>query len=390
MKDLLPETLEFIAEHLHDDVRSLALQAKKYPLVDMHAAVIQIAGRQSIIHKLPSWYNTEGLLYPPHLSLEQCSSETTALYKSSLLQGNSLVDLTGGFGVDCAFLSKGFKQVTYVERQQELADIVRHNFQALGLSHIQVHQQDGVGYLEKMEPVDCIFMDPARRNQHGGKVVALSDCEPNVEELQELLLQKAEKVLIKLSPMLDLSLALRNLHNISEIHVVSIQNECKELLLLLQRKQTERVMIHCLNFTTGGKQVFSFYKEEETDSPCTYTHELGQYLYEPNASLLKSGAYKCLAERFTVFKLHPNSHLYTSDTLIDNFPGRSFKITASGSLKDKTLLPDNKQANLTTRNFPLSTAEVRKRLKLKEGGTDYLFATTLMNGKHILIRGRKV
>lgn len=227
MKDLLPETLEFIAEHLHDDVRSLALQAKKYPLVDMHAAVIQIAGRQSIIHKLPSWYNTEGLLYPPHLSLEQCSSETTALYKSSLLQGNSLVDLTGGFGVDCAFLSKGFKQVTYVERQQELADIVRHNFQALGLSHIQVHQQDGVGYLEKMEPVDCIFMDPARRNQHGGKVVALSDCEPNVEELQELLLQKAEKVLIKLSPMLDLSLALRNLHNISEIHVFQSRMSAK-------------------------------------------------------------------------------------------------------------------------------------------------------------------
>lgn len=389
MIELSPETLQFIQEHLQDDVRLLALQAKKYPLVDMNMAITQIAGRQSIVHKLPDWYKTPGLLFPPHLSLEQCSSETTALYKSSLLKGNSLVDLTGGFGVDCAFLSSMFKEVAYVERQKELVDIASHNFRVLGLLHIQTHHQDSISYLQQTKPIDCIFIDPARRNRHGGKVIALSDCEPNVEEIQELLLEKAEQILIKLSPMLDLSLALRSLRHVGEVHVVSVQNECKELLLLLQKKQTENPSIHCVNFTNNGKQMFSFLPEEEATAHCTYTVELGKYLYEPNASILKSGAFKSVAQSFSICKLHPNSHLYTSDTLIKDFPGRVFEITGSASLKDKSLLADIRQANISTRNFPLSTAEIRKRLKLKDGGNVYLFATTLSDGKHVVIRCQK-
>jgi len=227
MTPISPETRQFINEHQSDDVRNLALQARKYPDVDISAAITQIAGRQIAAEKIPSWKEIDDIWYPKHLSLEQCSSEITARYKASLLQGESLADLTGGFGIDCSFLATGFRSATYVERQTELCAIAAHNFPALDLNHISVRNDDGVAYLEAMSPVDCIFLDPARRNEHGGKTVAISDCEPNVAKLEGLLLSKANRIMIKLSPMLDLSQALKELPHTQEVHIISVnKNSC--------------------------------------------------------------------------------------------------------------------------------------------------------------------
>lgn len=384
-----PEIWQFIREHQHDDVRALALQAKKYPQFDMPAIITQLSGWQAAEHKIPSWYATDGIIYPAHLSLEQCSSEVTAKYKSALLKGNSLVDLTGGFGIDCAFLSSGFREVTYIERQKELCEIAAHNFTVLGLNHITVQHNDSVAALKELPTVDCIFIDPARRNEHGGKTVLVSDCEPDVEALESLLLEKAKRVMIKLSPMLDLSLALRSLPHTSEVHIISVQNECKELLLILEpqaRETTRNIPIHCINFTNKGIQTFEFTSQEETTVEIQYTNEVEAYLYEPNASVLKAGAFRSIAHRYELKKLHPNSHLYTSKVYIPDFPGRCFHVTGLSFLKDKELLKGIAKANITVRNFPLSVAELRKRTKLKDGGEIYLFATTLNDEKKVLIR----
>ena len=378
------ETRLFIREHSTDDVRTLALQSKKYPDVDMPVAITQIAGRQIATEKIPSWKKIEDIRYPKHLSLEQCSSEITAYYKAGLLQGDSLTDLTGGFGVDCSFLAERFKSVTYVERQEELCGIAAHNFPILGLNHINVKNEDGIAHLKAMSPVDCIFLDPARRNEHGGKAIAISDCEPDVAELEGLLLNKAKQVMVKLSPMLDLSLAIQDLKYVQEAHIVSVNNECKELLLILGHNTVaaENIPIHCINLqtkdgrntkTTG--QFFTFTREQEQSSSNEYTDTLDKYLYEPNASILKAGAFRNVACIYKVKKLHPNSHLYTSGEPIKNFPGRSFRITGVCTLNKKELkgvLGDLKKANITVRNFPSSVAELRKRIKLSEGGEVYL------------------
>ena len=390
------ETRLFIREHSTDDVRTLALQSKKYPDVDMPVAITQIAGRQIATEKIPSWKKIEDIRYPKHLSLEQCSSEITAYYKAGLLQGDSLTDLTGGFGVDCSFLAERFKSVTYVERQEELCGIAAHNFPILGLNHINVKNEDGIAHLKAMSPVDCIFLDPARRNEHGGKAIAISDCEPDVAELEGLLLNKAKQVMVKLSPMLDLSLALRELQQTQEVHIISVNNECKELLLILGQTVPQEIKIHCVNLSTKGEQEgqhFTFTREQEQCSQCNYTDSLDEYLYEPNASLLKAGAFKSLSSAFPIRKLHPNSHLYTSDTLIDNFPGRIFRIVNQCSFnkkESKECLADLKKANITIRNFPATVAELRKRFKLSEGGDTYLFASTLNNEQKVLIRCEKI
>ena len=400
MIQISPETQLFIREHSSDDVRALALQAKKYPDINMPTAITQIAGRQVAAEKIPSWREIEEIWYPKHLSLEQCSSEITARYKARLLQGDSLTDLTGGFGIDCSFLATGFKSTTYVERQEELCEIAAHNFPVLNLNHINIKNEDGVTYLQAMSPVDCLFLDPARRNEHGGKTVAISDCEPNVAELEELLLQKANRVMIKLSPMLDLSLALKELKQTQEVHILSVNNECKELLLMLRSEKTSPTIlptlsqpIVCINFANRKIQSFVFTREAEQSTDCSYTHKIGTYLYEPNASILKAGAFRSIAAAYSAKKLHPNSHLYTSDTQIEGFPGRTFRIINRCSLNKKEIkenLSDLKKANITVRNFPATVAELRKRIKLAEGGDTYLFASTLNDGQKILIRCGKV
>ena len=387
------ETLSFIEENARADVRSLALQAKKYPQVDMAMAVVQIAGRQIAEAKVPSWYRTEGLLYPKHLSMEQCSSEATAIYKAGLVEGDTFADLTGGFGIDCSFLSRKFKQADYVERQSELCELAEHNFPLLGLK-IGVHNEDGVEYLKQMHPVDVLFLDPARRDGHGGKTVAISDCEPDVSALEDLLVEKAKKVMVKLSPMLDLSLALKALKYVQEVHIVSVNNECKELLLILEKSTDSlEIVIHCEQMTsTGEHQHYAFTQEQERTSDCPLSAEVGAYLYEPNASILKAGAYRSLTQTYPVNKLHASSHLYTSPYYIEDFPGRRFQVEAVsgfGKKELKTLLQGLEKANLTIRNFPSSVAELRKRLKLKEGGECYLFATTLSDESKVLIKCRK-
>ena len=393
-----PETLRFIEENARADVRSLALQAKKYPQVDMAVAVVQIAGRQIAEAKVPSWHRTEGLLYPKHLSMEQCSSEVTAIYKAGLVEGDTFADLTGGFGIDCSFLSRKFRKADYVERQAELCELARHNFPLLGLT-IDVHNEDGVDYLKRMSPVDCLFLDPARRDGHGGKTVAIADCEPDVSALEDLLVEKAKVVMVKLSPMLDLSLALKTLRYVRGVHVVSVNNECKELLLVLQKQSiSSEVSIHCEHIVStsmcdNAHQHFTFTQEQEYVSDCSFAQEVDAYLYEPNASILKAGAYRSLTQSYEVKKLHASSHLYTSSRLIADFPGRRFRVegvSGFGKKELKTFLQGMEKANLTIRNFPSSVSELRKRLKLKEGGEDYVFATTLVDESKVLIRCKKL
>lgn len=395
MNQISPETQTFIREHRQDDVRALALQANKYPQVDMAEAVVQIAGWQIAEKKVPLWARTEGILYPRHLSMEQCSSEVTARYKASLVSGESLADLTAGFGVDCSFMARNFNRVIYVEKQEILCDLARHNFPLLGLSRIQVCQADGVEYLRQMEPVDCLFLDPARRDSHGGKTVAISDCEPDVCALESLLVENGKYVLVKLSPMLDIGTALRELKYLREIHIVAVNNECKELIAVLKKpsdntySSDNEVRVLCEQAVNNLLTTpFSFTLSEEKNAACTWAEEVEDYLYEPGASLLKAGPYRLLSERYGVRKLQANSHLYTSFHEV-NFPGRRFRVLEVSDFGKKNLkqfLQGIEKANLTVRNFPTSVVELRKKLKLKEGGDLYLFATTLHGGQKVLIK----
>lgn len=387
--ELSDETKAFIIAHQHDDVRKLALKARNFPLVNMSQAITQIAGKQVIAKKIPSWSKVDELLFPPHLPLEQCSSEATARYKASLIEGNTLVDLTGGFGVDCAFLSANFTQIYYVERQEELAELVQQNFRTLGLNHITVVNQDSVAFLDQMPPVDCIYIDPARRDTHGGKIVGVADCEPDVGALEHALLAKAKRVLIKLSPMLDIAAALQTLSHTVAVYVVSVQNECKELLLLLEQEPCENGLVTCVNITKEGRQTFTFTYKEEREATCAYASDVKEYLYEPTASILKAGAFKAVACCFNLEKLHPSSHLYTSNELIKDFPGRVFLVISVSSVKEKSL-SELRKANIATRNFPLTANELRKKLKLTEGGDHYLFGTTLNSQKRVIVVCEKV
>jgi len=384
------ETSQFILEHAVDNVHQLALQAARFPLVDMALAIRQINGKQKIKTKVPLFYNNNSILYPVQLSLEQSSSESTAKYKSSLCEGNSLTDLTGGFGVDCCFMSGRFKNVRYVERNKDLCDLASHNFKALGLTQIEVINAETEKYLNEMPVVDWIFIDPARRSSAGKKVVLLSDCEPDVSALSSVLLKKASRILIKLSPMMDVTAAVRELPNTAEIHIISVENECKEVLLLLDQEKHIQQHIKTINFGKNNKvDVFEFLQNGETDAKIRYASSVQAYLYEPNASIMKGGAFKLVAERFGLYKLHKNTHLYTSNQLITDFPGRVFEVQNTfGSSKSelKELMGKIQKANITTRNYPLPVDELRKKLKIKDGGDIYLFACTFDNDQKEIIQ----
>ena len=398
MTNINQETIDFIRSHRNDDVRTLALQASKYPTIDINEALVQIAGRQIAEKKIPSWSEIDDIRYPKHLSMEQCSSELTARYKASLIEGESLTDLTAGFGVDFSFIARRFSHADYVERQEVLCEVAKHNFNVLGLTQAKVHCMDGIEYLKEMSTVDCLFLDPARRDANGGKTVAITDCEPDVCALESLLLQKGKTVMIKLSPMLDMHSALNDLKSIRELHVVSVNNECKELILVLRSSSEgnfhsgNEVVINCEQIVSNtASQHFSYTLSEERAAECMLTDRIGNYLYEPGAALLKAGPYRLLSQRFGIMKLHPNSHLYTSETPVD-FPGRRFKVigfSGFGKKELKTFMKGLEKANLTVRNFPTTVADLRKKLKLKEGGDTYLFATTLNNGEKVLIKGIK-
>ena len=384
-------TLAFIRDHAGDDVRQLALQAARYPQVDMRVAATQIEGRRLATSKLPSWAAAEGVIFPVRLSMEQCSSEQTARYKASLVGGERFADLTGGFGIDCSYMSDGFNETTYIERNEELCRIATHNF-ALLKKRITVVNGNSEELLASLAPQDWIFVDPARRSASGGKVVALSDCEPDVCQLEDLLLQKAKRVMVKCSPMLDISQALRELHSVSEVHVVSVGNECKELLFVLGGDMVGEPVIHTINFRGDSAQVLTYTIAEELEAVCDYTASVSRYLYEPNSSLMKAGCFRLPATRWGLKKLHRNTHLYTSDTLVKDFPGRVFEVKNTdgfGKNELKRLSSGLKKANIAVRNFPERPEALRKRLKLGDGGDVYLFATTLDDERRVIIRCEK-
>lgn len=388
------ELKNFIKDHENDDIYSLALQAGKYPDIDLPSAIQQIAGRKAAKFKLPEWYKNNDIIYPKHISLEQSSSEYTARYKASLFSGKCFVDITGGMGIDFYYIALNFDNATYVEQQTELADIAKQNFESLNLKNVTVINEDGTVYLNSMPDVDLLYIDPARRDNIGKKVFRIEDCTPNIIELQDIITQKSRYTMVKFSPMLDISQALNSLDNISDIHIISHNNECKELLFIKNNKEEkDTVHLHCINIKKEETDTFSFTREDENNISIGYTSELGKYLYEPNASIMKAGAYKSITSIFPMYKLHSNSHLYTSDRLYTDFQGRIFSIeqTCSFNKNDiKKCLSTIRQANITTRNFPLSVHELKKKLKINDGGEIYLFATTLANDKKVLIICRKV
>ena len=381
-------TLEQIRRHRQDDVRQLALKGMD-PLV-----VQQIAGWQVARTKVPSWAEVEGLHYPRHLSLEQCSSEQTARYKASLLSpGDTFVDLTGGFGVDFFFMSQPFQRRVYVEQQQELCDIARHNFDLLN-HPCTVVCGSATEYLQQMPHASAIYIDPARRDAHGARTYSISDCTPNVLELQELLVKKADRVIIKLSPMLDWHKAASELQHISAIHIVSVQNECKELLLVLADGAMSEAPVVCINLLADGThQCFEYNPATNAQSTNINAKVNATYLYEPNASIMKAGCFDEIGDFYQICKLSANSHLYVSDHEVKDFPGRRFQILSIPSMNKRELkeaLRDIDRANITVRNFPMSAEALRKRLRLKDGGDLYIFATTVGDGSHQLFICRKI
>ena len=394
-------TQDFIRQHQDEDVRQLAFLGSKNPEVDMPFALDQIRGRKMARAKLPLWANIDGIIYPPHISMEQCSSESTALYKAELaarllgLPASSsseeigFVDLTGGFGVDFSYIASRLGMSSmYVERQAHLCEAAKENFERLGLKNAIVKNEDGIEVLHSLKELKLIFIDPARRDDAGNKVVSLKDCTPDVTVLQEEMLLKADYVIIKLSPMLDWHRAISELSHVREVHIISVNNECKELLLVLSaRNMGEKLRIYCIN----DAQSFvcdELDMESSSVKIAPSTLEEMQYLYEPNASLMKAGCFGVLSERYDARMLSKNSHLFVSREPIAAFPGRSFRIIAVSSFNKKELkrhLSGITKANIATRNFPFSVAELRKRLKLKDGGEIYIFATTLSDESHVLV-----
>lgn len=421
MQDIVqsPETLDFIQSHLKADVRQLALSAGRLAGVDVPFALNQIQGWQIARHKLPRWAATQGVVYPPHLSMEQCSSQLTARYKASLASrlvqvatkkedksepGNyRFVDLTGGFGVDFAFLSSTLSsngaRTLYVESNASLAAIVSHNLPLLGLPCASVLSTDSDSALQTVIHSDLIFLDPARRDDNGHKVAALQNCSPNVLELLPQLLCRSQWVLIKLSPMLSWVEAVRQLRCVSQVNIVSVDGECKELLLVLSSSSqvsapvdinTIPVTCACLSHHREAT-VVTLHTDtpESSQAPVPLSKPVaGMYLYEPDAAVMSSGCFGSLCRRYHLSALHPNTRLYVSTQLINSFPGRVFTIKALSGFGKKQLrqaLAGITSANVAVRNFPMKPAQLSSRLKLSDGGTHYLFATTVAPSNHVLL-----
>ena len=388
-------TRQFIKVHREEDVLALGSHAEG---VDLPLALQQIAGWQTARKKLPSWAAVDDIIYPPHLNMEQCSSEQTARYKGSLTPNPSpsergtFVDLTGGFGIDFYFMVKGLRtevkelRAVYVEHNPELCEIARHNFQVLGLE-AEVMNGEAEDYLKKMSHADVVYLDPARRDAYGSRTYDIKDCTPNVIELMPLLLEKADTIILKLSPMLDWRKAVEDLGHVAEVHIVSVDNECKELLLVVKQQPCTAFKVICVN----NDDIFEFAPSVHS----TVNHEplTMNYLYEPNASIMKAGCFKDIEEVFDVCQLSNNSHLFVSEKEIKKFPGRLFHIETVTSMNKqelKTALQGIERANIAVRNFPMTVEVLRKKLRLKDGGEVFIFATTLSDNSHKLFICRKI
>lgn len=438
-------TAEFIQEYREKDTRQLALQSARFPDVDMPYALDQIKGWQTARRKLPTWAACDGIVYPPHLSMEQCSSEPTAQYKLNLSMewarrvdhASSMTDLTGGFGVDFSFTSCAFASATYVERNAQLCHMVEHNLPLLGIDNAKVVCADAVDYLSTLDMQTMIFLDPARRDQHGAKTVMLADCTPDVVQLLPQLLKKSRFTMLKLSPMLDWHKAVEDLQGtVREVHIVSVGGECKELLLVLSEEIESELKVFCADLEAGGgsgeaglscgssgsscsslssepssprtpsspsapsfpsapshASLFVYAPGASSPAPnSTFNIKHSTFLFEPNASIMKAGCFDELAAAYGVSPVSRNSHLFLSAEPVDGFPGRSFSIERVTTLNKRELrqaLAGIEKANIATRNFPLSVAELRKRLKLKDGGDVYIFATTTAEDEHLLLISHK-
>ena len=432
-------TAEFIQEYREKDTRQLALQSARFPDVDMPYALDQIKGWQTARRKLPTWAACDGIVYPPHLSMEQCSSEPTAQYKLNLAMewarrvdhASRMTDLTGGFGVDFSFTSCAFASATYVERNAQLCSMVEHNLPLLGIDNAKVVCADAIDYLSTLDMQTMIFLDPARRDQHGAKTVMLADCTPDVVQLLPQLLKKSRFTMLKLSPMLDWHKAVEDLQGtVREVHIVSVGGECKELLLVLSEEIESELKVFCADLEAGGgfgeaglsggsssSSCFSLSSEPifprtpsspsapsnaslfvyapSASSPAPNSKlktQNSKFLHEPNASIMKAGCFDELAAAYGVSQVSRNSHLFLSAEPVDGFPGRSFSIERVTTLNKRELrqaLAGIEKANIATRNFPLSVAELRKRLKLKDGGDVYIFATTTAEDEHLLLISHK-
>ena len=397
-------TAEFIQEYREKDTRQLALQSARFPDVDMPYALDQIKGWQTARRKLPTWAACDGIVYPPHLSMEQCSSEPTAQYKLNLAMewarrvdhASSMTDLTGGFGVDFSFTSCAFAAATYVERNEQLCHIVEHNLPLLGLNNATVVCADAVEYLSTVEPQTMLFLDPARRDEHGAKTVMLADCTPDVVQLLPQLLEKSRFTMLKLSPMLDWHKAVDDLQGaVREVHIVSVGGECKELLLVLSTVVESELKVYCADLSTASDTSSLFVYTPGSSAPVVNSKlktQNSKFVHEPNASIMKAGCFDELAAAYGVSPVSRNSHLFLSDEPIEDFPGRSFvveRVTTMNKGELRKALVGIEKANIATRNFPLSVAELRKRLKIKDGGDVYIFATTTAEGEHLLLISRK-
>ena len=382
------EVQNFILNNLNTDIAKLIFKGSPFSNITIQELVEQIESKIKSKSKLPIFYNTSNLYYPNKLNIEQTSSEITANYKARIISGNSIIDLTGGFGVDCFAFADAFKEVTHCEINSELSAIADHNFKLLK-KDIKVVSEDGIQYLQTQnQEFDWIYIDPSRRNQAKEKVFLLEDCEPNIPKNLDILFEFTDNILIKASPMLDISSAVNELNFIKEAHVIAIKNEVKELLFILEKSYSGDVAIKTINCTKCTEQIFDAAYKSNANADFSLAQT---YLYEPNSAILKAGLFNEISLQLKASKLHTNSHLYTSNKLID-FPGRRFKIEQHLPYHLKTIKKEFHilQANITVRNFPETVAQIRKKTKLKDGGDAYLFFTTDIDNKHIVLICEKV
>ena len=392
-------TIEFVKEHRNDDVRLLALQTRRDGDVDLPWALDQIQGWQTARRKLPTWAGIDGIVYPPHLSMEQCSSEQTALYKCGVMDSlpvachETLIDMTGGFGVDFSFMATRAKHAVYIERLEHLCETARHNFPLLGLNHVTVTHavaEDVLSGLETIPASTLLYLDPARRDDNSNRTYAIADCTPNVLEMKDRLLEVGHHVLIKLSPMLDWHKAVSDLGDrVAQVHIVSAGNECKELLILMSADHLGEPSIHCVN--EGHKVSFVPSQDDDRVAIATDSDE-ASYLYEPNASIMKAGCFGVLTQRYAVKAIAVDSHLFVSNQAISDFPGRCFTVMAATSMNKKELAKAMKgitRANVAVRNFPMTAQQLRQRLRLQDGGDCYIFGTTTAGGHRMIYLCKK-
>lgn len=384
------EVQDFIKKNLNTNVHSILLKNIGFLDVTPKELVEQIESKNRAKNKLPTWFSTAGIYYPNKLNLSQTSSETTANYKAEMIDGRTLVDLTGGFGVDTFAFAQRTEKVFHIEKNSTLSSIADYNFKVLHQNNIESVNEDGINFIQKTtETFDWIYIDPSRRDKNNKKVFFLEDCEPNVIAHLDLFFSKSSNILIKTGPLLDIKAGLDQLNHVKEVHIVALQNEVKEVLWVLKKEFSGNTMIKTINLKKNENEVFQFYINEEPSASIEYSEPL-TYLYEPNAAIMKSGGFQVIAKAYGLKKLNPHSHLYTSNQLKE-FPGRRFLIDTFLKYNKKEIKSLGiAKANITSRNFPDSVEGIRKKLKLKEGGENYLFFTKDHTDKPIVISCKKV